>query len=158
MTIVRQNTVTPAEIALRRELEIRFSRILAEILRQPRSEGIPLVRVGSSCAVAILNAIQSICPFKIMDEILDDFFEEAFAIWSKHMTVGSILPVFEPSREDSESPEPEILEPEILEPIEGSRLFAHLLHSEKTKETDESEIDQVLLEVSRNLSLEDQKK
>lgn len=153
MTIVRKVEVTPAEIALRRELEIRFSRVLAEIQRQPRTQAIPPIRMGSSCAVAILNAMQSICSMKLMEQILDDFFEELFAIWAKRMTEENVLPIPEP-----ELGEPEFLEPEILEPIEESKPFAHLLHSENTKDTAESEIDQVLLEFSRHIDPKENKK
>lgn len=152
MAIVRQVEVTPAEIALRRELEIRFSRVLAEILRQPRSQAIPPIKMGSSCAVAILNAIMSICSMKHMELILDDFFEELFAIWAKRMKEENVLPIPEPPLS-----KPKVLEPSILEP-EEPKPFACLLHSENTKETDESEIDQVLLEFSRHIDPRENKK
>jgi len=85
MPLKRQSDVTKAELELRKELEVRFSRVLAEVLRQPRNEAVPQVRIGSACAVSIFQAMLSICPLEVMDDLLQDFFEEAFCLLTNQL-------------------------------------------------------------------------
>jgi hypothetical protein len=130
MSFKRQTELTKAEVELRRELEVRFSRVLAEVLRQPRSDGVPDERWGSACAVAIFRAINYVCPLAVMDDLLHDYFEESFTLLTHHLLDPSKkMPLeFEQMLKKAESP-----------------ATNELVHEDASKETREISLDPSLI-------------
>lgn len=128
MPLKRQSDVTKAELELRKELEVRFSRVLAEVLRQSRNEEVPKVRIGSACAISIFQAMLSICPLEVMDDLLQDFFEEAFCLLTNQL-LSSPKKVKMQFEDLLQVPDPEI----------------KLVHDDKSVETREVSVSAELL-------------